>query len=670
MEDFLGQCVERYMTAVKHSVKLKKADTPFLVEDQKSSMAGGLHAPGAKLECPWCKHTFPRPLADVPKASYTAKPKAKQKSKAPSPEERGALSEHAASVLMKILYAARLARFDILRAVASLACYLTKWTVDCDKRLFRLVCYINTTKHLRMIGWVGDPAANTRLHLFADADFAGCLETQRSTSGVHLALRGPRTCFPLAGQSKRQTCVSHSTPEAELVAMDFALRGTGIPALILWNRLLSGSNNSLMVHEDNQAMIQVMKSGKNPTMRHLGRTHRVSVAFLSERFAAGDVELCYETSSKMAADIYTKAFTDALKWKVVSELINLLDPTRLKDVGYMTNLLASSPSQSGGVLPPSLVLHPDGLPTKAGWHECTDAWILAKKEPLLLHVPECTRFDHSEFPYRTTWVLRNGEWSCVEKFQEYEKILEPKARIEPVSDKAIFVYSKSQNPKLTPKESPEPPALATTATTPAIDDDGMAGASQCVQYTVCDDRTETTLAGAMSSSRPGAGPATACAVPQMHQHETISTSFSKVPIVYPVTNITRTFSGGSNSLMNSFQIHFYVPSDARDQIRQVISCNSRNMSFILESVIEGWFAKYGIRIPTLFSQVLVGHQISSEAMSEKVVTVLCINDNPGIFEEGGEVILNTKGTGVISNSGRLVLRQRPGSRDGAVVLAH
>ncbi|MCP4364474.1 MAG: hypothetical protein GY800_04175, partial [Planctomycetes bacterium] len=94
MEDFLGQCVERYMTAVKHSVKLKKADTPFLVEDQKSSMAGGLHAPGPKLECPWCKHTFPRPLADVPKTSYTAKRKANQKSKVPSPGERGALSEH------------------------------------------------------------------------------------------------------------------------------------------------------------------------------------------------------------------------------------------------------------------------------------------------------------------------------------------------------------------------------------------------------------------------------------------------------------------------------------------------------------------------------------------------------------------------------------------------
>ncbi len=41
MEDFLGQCVERYMVATKHSVKLKKADTPVLVEDQKSSMAGG-----------------------------------------------------------------------------------------------------------------------------------------------------------------------------------------------------------------------------------------------------------------------------------------------------------------------------------------------------------------------------------------------------------------------------------------------------------------------------------------------------------------------------------------------------------------------------------------------------------------------------------------------------
>eukprot|EP00972_Heterocapsa_arctica_P072906 10765334-Heterocapsa_arctica.AAC.1 len=67
-----------------------------------------------------------------------------------------------------------------------------------------------------MIGWVGDGLPAVQPHLYADAEFAGCVATQRSTSGYHFAIRDPNTCFPIAGVSKRQGCVSHSTPEAEM----------------------------------------------------------------------------------------------------------------------------------------------------------------------------------------------------------------------------------------------------------------------------------------------------------------------------------------------------------------------------------------------------------------------------------------------------------------------
>eukprot|EP00974_Lingulodinium_polyedra_P085341 8263035-Lingulodinium_polyedra.AAC.1 len=56
------------------------------------------------------------------------------------------------------------------------------------------------------------------LHLYADADLCGCSATQRFTSGVFLCVRGERSMFPLVAVSKRPTCVSVSTPEAELVA--------------------------------------------------------------------------------------------------------------------------------------------------------------------------------------------------------------------------------------------------------------------------------------------------------------------------------------------------------------------------------------------------------------------------------------------------------------------
>ena len=68
-----------------------------------------------------------------------------------------------------------------------------------------------------------------------------------------------------------------------------------------------------MFHEDNESMIQVIRTGKNPTMRQLGRVHRVAIAVLHERL--GDprtkdaIDLVHTSSDKMAADIYTKAFS-------------------------------------------------------------------------------------------------------------------------------------------------------------------------------------------------------------------------------------------------------------------------------------------------------------------------------------------------------------------------
>ena len=60
------------------------------------------------------------------------------------------------------------------------------------------MCYIHSTYHLRLTGWVGDARCDIAPHLFADADFAGDSKTSRSTSGVHLCLLGPNTVFPLA----------------------------------------------------------------------------------------------------------------------------------------------------------------------------------------------------------------------------------------------------------------------------------------------------------------------------------------------------------------------------------------------------------------------------------------------------------------------------------------
>ena len=54
-------------------------------------------------------------------------------------------------------------------------------------------------------------------------------------------------------------------------------------------------------------MIRICQTGRNPTMRYLSRTMGISIAWLYERFQDTNLELIYEESAKMAADIFTKA---------------------------------------------------------------------------------------------------------------------------------------------------------------------------------------------------------------------------------------------------------------------------------------------------------------------------------------------------------------------------
>ena len=55
-------------------------------------------------------------------------------------------------------------------------------------------------------------------------------------------------------------------------------------------------------------MIGVVRSGRNPTKRHLERTHGISIASMHEHFQKIILVLTYEITAKMAADIHTKGF--------------------------------------------------------------------------------------------------------------------------------------------------------------------------------------------------------------------------------------------------------------------------------------------------------------------------------------------------------------------------
>ena len=84
------------------------------------------------------------------------------------------------------------------------------------------------------IDHVSNAAKQCRLGLFQDSDFAGDLEDSKPTSGGTLRVFGSHTFVLMIWMCKKQTSVSHSSTESDIISLDAGLRLDGIPALDLW----------------------------------------------------------------------------------------------------------------------------------------------------------------------------------------------------------------------------------------------------------------------------------------------------------------------------------------------------------------------------------------------------------------------------------------------------
>ena len=109
---------------------------------------------------------------------------------------------------------------DILWSVNKFARSITKWTKACDKRLLCLISYIHHTCEYKQYCHVGNTAKQCRLGLFQDSDFAVDLEDSKSTSGGTLCIFGSHTFVPISWMCKKQTSVSHSSTESEIISLD------------------------------------------------------------------------------------------------------------------------------------------------------------------------------------------------------------------------------------------------------------------------------------------------------------------------------------------------------------------------------------------------------------------------------------------------------------------
>ena len=149
------------------------------------------------------------------------------------------------------MYLANVTRPDIPYAVHKLAQYCNQpstvhWSMV--KRVLRYLC------GNRKLGLLYQKTQDTSLYIFSDADFAGDLDTRKSTSGYTLL----KNKGIVSWKRKKQSIVAQSTAEAEYDALYFAVQEC------IWIRQLlqdlkEPQNKASVVYEDNQAAIKIVK---------------------------------------------------------------------------------------------------------------------------------------------------------------------------------------------------------------------------------------------------------------------------------------------------------------------------------------------------------------------------------------------------------------------------
>ena len=252
-------------------------------------------------------------------------------------EEPGVFAKTSASHLMRMLFAARMARPDLITAITRLASHISRWKVVHDGALKRILSYCGQTLGLELCGSLraGD-ISTVEIHVYPDADLGGDGSTTKSTAGLWVELATPDSSrsWPVMWSSRKQACTASSTCEAETLSLDSAasllglsgaVRKEGAPLQALLSATL-GRPVRMIVFEDNTQCIAAVRRGYSASLRHLPRTQRLALGVMHEIFygdedecgeAAGLCELRYCESKRHKGDVFTKVlprgpFRDAL----------------------------------------------------------------------------------------------------------------------------------------------------------------------------------------------------------------------------------------------------------------------------------------------------------------------------------------------------------------------
>ena len=99
----------------------------------------------------------------------------------------------------------------------------------------------------------------------------------------------------------------------------------------LWDKL-RGRKIELIILEDNQATIKVIRNGYSQKLRSTERTHKVNLGSVTEVIQRDNVSLEYVPTDFQAADIFTKALPPH-KWQAALDLLGIareIQPDRIR----------------------------------------------------------------------------------------------------------------------------------------------------------------------------------------------------------------------------------------------------------------------------------------------------------------------------------------------------
>jgi hypothetical protein len=197
-------------------------------------------------------------------------------------------------------YLANGTRPDIAHATQSIAHHTLDPGTSHLRAIQRVLRYLRGTKDLGLVyKQQSDKSSPPQLLAYADADYAGDLETRRSTSGGIILLAGAA----IFTKSKRQKTVSLSTPEAELVSITECAREVKYLRNLL-QEIGQDAGSATTICDDNLGVVSIANSGTDykGRMRHLDVSH----FYIQELVRNGEILVVHVPSEEQVADILTK----------------------------------------------------------------------------------------------------------------------------------------------------------------------------------------------------------------------------------------------------------------------------------------------------------------------------------------------------------------------------